>query len=200
MGGTLLLFFYWKIFFDLFKKRPMVWIAVLILGIIAAAVVATKSGMFLLVKDTVLNLKDEYHIRDIAGAIQYLTRHPEGVGMGFVGPRQGVFFPQPSKFSVEGSLFQIAMEMGVWGLLIWLIFWFVGLQRLLRIRNDISDGLLRTIVTTAFTGWVTALVVFLFLPMMQSLTLMSWLWFFLGSGLMAKNWEESWEHGMTKTT
>ena len=151
--------------------------------------------MFLLIKDTVLNLQNEYHIRDIAGAIQYLVRHPEGVGMGFVGPRQGFFFPQPTKFSVEGSLFQIAMEMGVWGLLIWLIFWFIGLRRLLHIRNDVRDGLLRTIVTTAFTGWVTALIVFLFLPMMQSLTLMSWLWFLLGLGLIAKDLGGDWRSG-----
>ena len=192
VGGALLLFFYRKRFFDLVKNRPTVWISVVILGIVAAALLAMKSGMFLLIKDTVFNLKNEYHIRDITGAIQYLVRHPEGVGMGFVGPRQGVFFPQPSKFSVEGSLFQIAMEMGVWGLLIWLVFWIVGLQRLLHIRNNVRDGLLRTIEITAFTGWVTALIVFLFLPMMQSLTLMSWLWFLLGSGLIAKDLEEDW--------
>jgi hypothetical protein len=200
VGGALLLFFYRNIFYDLVKNRPTAWIAAVVLGTVAAALLATKSGMFLLIKDTVLNLKEEYHIRDIAGAIQYLVLHPEGVGMGFVGPRQGFFFPQPMKFSVEGSLFQIAMEMGVWGLFIWLIFWFLGLQRLLHIRSKISDGLLKTIVTTAFTGWVTALIVFLFLPLMQSLTLMSWLWFFFGTGLVAKDWEESWEHRVTKIT
>ena len=192
VGGALLLFLYRKKYYDLVKNSPTVWIAVVILGIVAAALLAMKSGMFIRIKDTVLNLQEEYHIREIADAIQYLIRHPEGVGMGLVGPRQGFFFPPPTKFSVEGSLFQIAMEMGVWGLLIWLIFWFVGLQRLLHIRNNVRDGLLMTIETTAFTGWVTALIVFLFLPMMQSMTLMSWMWFLLGIGVNAKMLENIW--------
>ena len=192
IGGAVLVFLYRKNILELIRNKPAVWIVVLVLGTVATVFIAITSGMSARIMDTVLNLKEDYHIRDIASAIQYLVLHPEGVGMGFVGPRQGIFFPQSPKFSVEGSLFQIAMEMGVWGLLVWLSFFFLGLRRLLNICSKIGDGLLRVIATTAFTGWVTALIVFLFLPMMQSLTLMSWLWFFLGTGLIAKDLEDRW--------
>lgn len=128
-------------------------------------------------------LLDDYHIQDTLGAIQFLIRNPAGVGMGQVGPRQGFGIPTEFAAHVEGSLFQIAMEMGIWGLAVFLGFVGLTLWQVWRNWDAVEHPVLRAVCGTAFAGWIGALVAFTFLPMMQPLSLMAWLWFFLGSGV-----------------
>jgi hypothetical protein len=68
------------------------------------------------------------------------------------------------------------MEMGVWGLALWLPFWGACLARLWRIRPRRTDPGMKIVVGTVFAGRIGALVAFDFLPLMQSVSLMVWLW------------------------
>jgi hypothetical protein len=45
----------------------------------------------------------------------------------------------------------------------------------------------------AVAGWIGSAVVFLFIPLMQSLTMMAWMWFFLGLALATEKVEDLWQ-------
>ena len=137
--------------------------------------------------DTIANLSDEYYYVDSMEALQYLIKHPAGVGMGLVEPKGAlILIKSEALFHVEGSLFQIAMEMSVWGLALWLLFWGAGLFQIWRSWPNLKEPSLKVLTGTALTGWLGALVAFLFLPLMQSISLMVWLWFLIGLALQAE--------------
>ena len=142
------------------------------------------SGNLRRISNTLSNLTQEYHIQDSLDALRFLTEKPGGVGMGMVEPKGALtLMATESLYHVEGSLFQIAMEMGVLGLVIWLAFWCVGLVQIWRMWGQLHDPILKVFSGITFTGWLGALVAFIFLPLMQSVSLMVWLWFLLGIGL-----------------
>ena len=152
-----------------------------------------KLGFFGVLASTITNLTSEFHFIDTVAAIQHLTANPGGVGMGMVEPKGAIsLIDAGGLYHVEGSLFQIAEEMGVWGLGMWLAFWGVALVRVFRAWQDLRDASLRAFTGAAFTGWLGSLVAFLFLPLMQSISLMVWLWFLLGTGVAAGKIEASW--------
>jgi hypothetical protein len=158
------------------------------IGIFALVVlILILTGAFQLMGDTIANLSDEYHFVDSMEALQYLIKHPAGVGMGMVEPKGAlILIKSEALFHVEGSLFQIAMEMGVWGLALWLLFWSACLIQIWRSWPNLKEPSLKILTGTALTGWLGALVAFLFLPLMQSISLMVWLWFLLGLALQAE--------------
>jgi len=84
---------------------------------------------------------------------------------------------------VEGALFQIAFEWGIWGFAAWMAFIGVGLFKNWRawVRSTFLE--VRIHAGIAVLGWVGILVVFLFLPLTQSINLMVMLWFLLGLGV-----------------
>jgi len=92
-------------------------------------------------------------------------------------------------FHVEGSYFQMAMEFGVWGLAIFLVFLFLALRQTWREGMRASPPTLRVLSGVSVAGWLGVSVTFLFLPLMQAFPLMAWLWFCLGIGQQA-----SWLH------
>jgi len=176
----------------------------LVIGAVAGilvllTVIFVSTGMAARMIYTVRNLTSEYHFEDTTGAIEFLVRQPAGVGMGLVGPREGIFFPEQEAFHVEGSLFQIGMEMGVWGLALWLAYLGAVLWATWRARQRTQHPLLRLTAGTAIAGWLGALVAFLFLPLMQAMVLMSWLWFLLGMGLECERIEEAWHKGQASS-
>ncbi|MGA9531475.1 MAG: hypothetical protein WBR18_02055 [Anaerolineales bacterium] len=144
---------------------------------------------------TILDLPTEYHIIDTWGAVQYLSAHPAGVGMGMVGPRKGFGFPVVPLFHVEGSLFQIAMEMGIWGLAVFVVAVFLGIARVASNMRQIRSEGMQIITTLTIASWAGSLVAFLILPLMQALPLMAYLWFLLGFACSAKEIEASWTAG-----
>jgi hypothetical protein len=176
------------------RWRERVWVAgallLVLLGVLALLLVGTGFGR-LLVK-TITGLQAEYHVRDSLAAVQYLLLHPGGAGMGLAGPRQGFGFPATPAFHVEGSLFQIAVEMGLVGLLIFGVFLILSLRRAWINWGRIEDPQLRLLAGTAVGGWLGSLVSFVFLPLMQALPLMVWLWFLLAIGMQADRLEASW--------
>jgi len=150
-----------------------------LLVILIAILVFT--GAFQFLSHTITNLTSEYHFVDSIEAAQYLSKHPSGVGMGMVEPKGALALIEINAlFHVEGSLFQIGMEMGVWGLAAWLLFWGVCVTRLWSRWMALEDPVRRVWSGATITGWIGSLVAFLFLPLMQSISLMVWLWFLLG--------------------
>src|SRR4030067_1655436 len=106
--------------------------------------------------------------------IRYLARQPWGVGMGLVEPKGALLLIEAGGGShVEGSIFQIAMEMGVWGLAAWLAFWAAALARIYRNWHRLQTPELRVVAGTAFAGWLGSLIAFLFLSLMQSISLIA---------------------------
>ncbi len=97
---------------------------------------------------------------------------------------------------MEGSIFQIAMEMGVWGLAVFLAFVGIALRAVWRAWERAIDPVVQVVCGTAVAGWAGALVALTFLPLMQALPLMGWLWFFLGLGVGAIRLEERWGSAM----
>jgi O-antigen ligase len=113
--------------------------------------------------------------------------------MGMVEPKGAISLIEAGgSYHVEGSLFQIAEEMGVWGLGLWLAFLGGALVRIYRGWHSLTEGVLRAFSGAALTGWAGSLVAFLFLPLMQSISLMVWLWFLLGTALAASKTEAAW--------
>jgi len=149
-----------------------------ILGVMFGAVFQT--GLLGHVAGTAANPQEQFHVQDTSSALDALLEHPEGVGMGLVGPRIGAFFPKAPVFHVEGSIFQIAFDMGVWGAGLWILFCLVALGWAVRGRMQAEDPLDQALTGTAISAWLGLGVVLLFLPLMQSMPLMSWMWFLLG--------------------
>ena len=149
-----------------------------ILAVMFAAVLQT--GLLGHVAGTAANPQEQYHVQDTSSALDALLENPAGVGMGLVGPRIGAFFPKDPAFHVEGSVFQIAFEMGIWGMGLWALFAIVVGVWAVRGWGRAEDPLDRALVGTAVGGGLGLSFVLLFLPLMQSMPLMSWLWFLLG--------------------
>jgi O-antigen ligase len=113
--------------------------------------------------------------------------------MGLVEPKGALSLIQAGgSYHVEGSIFQIAVEMGVWGLAAWLAFWAAALARIWRNWHALSAVELKVLAGTALAGWLGSLIAFLFLPLMQSISLMVWLWFLLGAGYQTDRFEAAW--------
>jgi hypothetical protein len=163
------------------------------IGIVAMASALWGFGLIRLLVYTVTNLSDQYHVLDSVRAVEYLLQHPQGVGMGLVEPKGALaLIESGGTYHVEGSIFQIAMEMGVWGLAAWLAFWGAALARIYRNWHRLQTPELRVVAGSAFAGWLGSLVAFLFLPLMQSISLMVWLWFLLGAGYQSDRFEADW--------
>ena len=149
-----------------------------ILGVMFAVV--WQTGMFGRVAAVASSPQEQYHVQDTSSAWQVLLDNPGGVGMGLVGPRSGAFFPEQPAFHVEGSVFQIALEMGVLAAALWGAFVVLAIVWAIRGWRNAGVALDRALTGTAIAGWLGLGIVLLFLPLMQSMPLMSWMWFLLG--------------------
>lgn len=166
----------------LLLKRAWIGVAIALGAVAIIAGVVVFSGLGSLIGHTVTHLADQYHTLDSLEAVVFLSQHPQGVGMGLVGPRQGFGFPPVAAFHVEGSLFQMAMEFGVWGLAVFVVFLIVAGRRMWSNGQHAGDSWLRVVCGVGVAGWSGACVTFLFLPLMQAFPLMAWIWFLTGIG------------------
>ncbi|MEW6569405.1 MAG: O-antigen ligase family protein [Chloroflexota bacterium] len=165
---------------------------------LAVLLLLTATGFFRLIWETITTLTEQYHYLDSVEAVRFLIAHPGGVGMGLVEPKGAIeLLAVEGAFHVEGSIFQIALEMGVWGLAAWLAFWCVCLAVTIRAGWWSAEPRVRVFARTAVAGWLAALVAFLFLPLMQSITLMVWLWFLLGLGVESDRITDAWRAAPT---
>ena len=168
--------------FDL-RKWLLLLTAVLI-GIIVFLVIMDSIGMLNMVVYTIQNPQKMDHIMNSLWALQDIAQAPSGVGMGMVWPKGAALLMETEAlYHVEGSLFQIAFEWGLWGFAIWMAFIGIALARVWKAWGQTGSFQVQVHSGTAFLGWVGALVSFIFLPLMQSINLMVLLWFLLGLGV-----------------
>ncbi len=172
---------------------------IILAGVLVVAmfmVILSLIGVVDLIGNTLQTLSAEYHFIDTIDAIEYLASHPAGDGMGLVKPKGAlIFLDIDGIYHVEGSLLQIGVEMGILGLALWFIFFGLALSDIWMRWKGLEDPLTKIVSGTAFAGWIGALVAFIFLPLMQSISLMVWLWFFLGMGVAGAGIEKSWQLG-----
>ncbi len=167
-----------------FGKLSNPWIlSAVVLAITTLVLTLLVSGMAARITETLGSLTQQFHFVDKVEGLQVLLRSPAGIGMGQVGPRDGLFFPEVSPYTVESSLLQIAMDMGIYGLLMWLAFFIWLLVELWRGWSADNPPAPRFFATTIFCLWPGYLLAFIFLPLMQSLALMGWLWALSGLGI-----------------
>jgi len=169
-------------------------VAVHAVMLVALTLATVQTGLWGFMRSTAENLEQDYHVLDSTEALEYLLEQPGGVGLGLVGPRIGAFFPAPENvaFHIEGSIFQIAFELGVIGLAVWGVFLALCLWRGWRAWMAAATAEMELTAAVAVSGGIGSLVVFLFIPLMQSLTMMAWMWFFLGLTLAAVELERRW--------
>ena len=162
--------------------------------LLVLALATVRSGLWGFMQDTAENLEQDYHVQDSAEALEYLVEHPGGVDLGTIGPRIGAYFPAPEDvaFHIEGSIFQIAFELGLVGLAVWGVFLALCLWRGWKAWKAAATEEMELTAAVAVAGGIGSLVVFLFIPLMQSLTMMAWMWFFLGVNLATVEVEAHW--------
>jgi hypothetical protein len=151
-----------------------------IVGFAAALVI---SGMGARLTGSLTTLTDQFHAQDKVEALSYVLQHPAGIGMGQAGPRDGLFFPDVSIYEVESSLFHLALDMGIWGLALWMAIIGCLWSALWKAWQHGTSSEVRLVAALAACLWPGYLLAFLFLPLMQSMALMAWLWFLSGAGI-----------------
>ncbi len=166
------------------RRKWLLLSAALLIGLILFIVIMNSIGMLNMVVYTIRNPQKMDHIMNSLWALQDIARAPSGVGMGMVWPKGAALLMETeSLYHVEGSLFQIAFEWGVWGFAAWMAFIGIALVRIWKAWVGTGSFQVRVHSGTAVLGWVGALLVFIFLPLMQSVNLMVLLWFLLGLGV-----------------
>lgn len=164
-----------------------------VVGMGVVTLILSITGMLDRIAATMSTLTTQWHIIDVVEAVEYLFDQPQGVGMGLVEPKGALLLlTSESTFHVESSILQIAMEMGVWGLAAWLVFWSFALVKVFGNWGSIKEANLKALTGTAFVAWIGSLAALAFMPLMQSIGLMVWLWFLLGLGLASKDIEAGW--------
>ena len=189
-----------RIFLRDLSFRMIAGIVVLaVLAIAIAAFALSSTGLLEPFGQTIRTLPGQYHYIDTIEAIEFLVEHPQGAGMGLVRPKPAVdALELENTYHAEGSLFQIAIEMGIWGLFAWGIFFALALLRIVRGRRELTAKELLILSAAAAASWAAALVAFAILPLMQSISLMIWLWFLLGIGINAPEIQRSWSKAETR--
>ncbi len=125
------------------------------------------------------------HLASYEASIPFILEHPVGVGMGMAGPRALKFANEVNIEHVESSYLQMMMEIGipatlfVLGVLLWMVW------TLRRQRGRIGNSFFQAINIAAQASWLGALAAFAFLPLMQDLQMLSYLWVIAAVPLVA---------------
>ncbi len=132
------------------------------------------------------------HLASYEASIPFILDHPLGIGMGMAGPRALKFSDRLKIEHVESSWLQLMMEIGMPGALFvmfvyLLMVWTLRAQR--RAAAPTADPFFDAISLGAQATWLGAMVAFTFLPLMQELQLMSYLWLAAGIPLVAARTE-----------
>jgi hypothetical protein len=165
-----------------FVRTPRnILLAVIVLVVVGIGI--GLSGIYQLMIETVQTLPQQYHTIDTLEALEHLAKSPGGIGMGLVGPRQGIYYPEEKAAHVEGSVFQLALEMGVIGLLGWLFL--VGKSMVYGWQGyrHGTEPASRALSMAAVGCWAGIMLVFLVLPLIHAPSLMNCLWLLAGTAM-----------------
>lgn len=134
------------------------------------------------------------HQSSMAYSVDFIARNPLGIGMGMAGERALQFANEAHIEHTESTFFQIAMELGVFGMLLLLAALTALLLALWRIRQRMlarGDLYGRVVVEIALVFWVGALADFVFTPLLQNLLAAGYLWWAAGVALHQDAYERS---------
>ncbi len=116
------------------------------------------------------------HIASYEQSIPFILAHPLGIGMGLAGPRALRFADQLEIEHVESSYFQMMIEIGIPGTLFALGMLLLMIWTLHRQRGRSGEPFFEAVNLAAQAAWLGSMAAFTFLPLMQELQLMSYLW------------------------
>ena len=106
---------------------------------------------------------------------------PGGIGLGLVGPRAGLYGPEAKRYHVESSFLQIALELSIAGLLLYLLSWFStvlgGLVDASSSRFNQAEADWGRFLVAVLCAQIVA---YLFLPTIVSLQTGALIWSVLG--------------------
>lgn len=153
---------------------------ILALVLVAALMVVGAERVGLVARITrAINLNDPSavgHLASYEASIPFILEHPAGIGMGMAGPRALKFANEVSIEHVESSYLQMMMEIGIFGTLFVVGVLLLMVWTLRRQRGRSGDPFFEAINVAAQASWLGALVAFTFLPLMQDLQLLGYLW------------------------
>jgi hypothetical protein len=189
VAGVTILIFY-LVWVDRSSLREYGWkkwllvLTVALVGLGVTGVILRLTGMLDIVIWSIQNPGGQDHLLESMQALKDILRQPAGVGMGMVGPKGALIFQgMEALYHVEGALFQIAFEWGIWGFVVWMLFLGICLWKNWVLWQDVEAFEIRAHAGMTVLGWVGVLTTFIFLPLNQSVNLMVMLWFILGLGV-----------------
>jgi len=123
------------------------------------------------------------HQDSMTYTLDYVAQHPLGIGMGMVGERALQFATEADIQHTESTYLQVAMETGVFGmilLLITLASLLATLWRLRKKRHALGDPWGATLTEIALVLWIGVMVDFVVTPLLQNFMSVGYLWFVAG--------------------
>lgn len=183
-------------------KRRRNFVVAAVVGLIVAVPLFFALGLDQHLLNTVqgneisANYRTGLTVKNIVTAIE----HPLGVGFGLVGARATRFGADRQIYNTESYLLQMAMEIGLPGLLMFLLL--AGWSFVLVYRNTfaVRSPFLRAWGVTALAAIIAALTHAMFIPDLQDLTVGMYLWFFVGIGLKLVQIQSSARAKVERTT
>jgi len=129
-------------------------------------------------------LSANYHIMSFRQNVEVILDNPLGVGLGRVGPRAFYFRKGSGQFyPTESYLLQVAMELGIPGLVMFLL---VTISAAIVVYSNIfrlSSVWSRAMAVSALAALLAALAHTLLIPDLQDFTLGCYLWFLVAWGM-----------------
>ncbi|MEA3336000.1 MAG: O-antigen ligase family protein [Chloroflexota bacterium] len=127
------------------------------------------------------------HVDSLVYAVNFVTENPVGTGMGMAGPR-ALRFQRESEIPLEiehteSTYLQFGMEMGIFGMLLLMLFFLSLIATLWRLRKrqkQRGDLEAQMLTEVALVAWIGMLAVFTVTPLMQNFLVASYLWLMAG--------------------
>jgi O-antigen ligase len=116
------------------------------------------------------------HLASYEKSIPFILTHPLGIGIGMAGPRALRFADELKIEHVESSYFQMMIEIGIPGTLFALGVLLLMIWTLHQQRGQLGEPFFEAVNLAAQAAWLGSMAAFAFLPLMQELQLMSYLW------------------------
>lgn len=123
------------------------------------------------------------HLSSMDQALNFISDHPLGIGLGMAGPRALRFISEAQVQHTESTYLQFGMETGLVGmalLLVLLLSLMATLWRLRQKNRRTGDRWAQALTEVAFIAWAGALAVFTVTPLMQNFLVASYLWLLAG--------------------
>ena len=115
--------------------------------------------------------------------LNYVAQHPLGIGMGMVGERALQFSAEADVQHTESTYLQVAMETGVFGMILLVVALgslLATLWRLRKKRRALGDPWGAMLAEIALVLWIGVMVDFIVTPLLQNFMSVGYLWFIAG--------------------